>query len=226
MTFLILLEDEPVLREELADFLTSAGHCVTAVATLAGFRKEFRPQFHQVAVIDFGLPDGDGLDLIGELRDDAHPLGIVALTARGSTADKVAGLARGADHYLPKTVDLSELAATIDALARRLGIQRRPRWILQAAPRQLVPPGHPAIPLSGQDYTVLLVLAQGQGGYVTRETIINAFGEDFFHYDQRRLDTQMRRLRRKVEAHCGLNLPVATLRSVGFHFYDPIEIRC
>lgn len=225
MTSLILLEDEPVLSEELADFLTSAGHCVTTVMTLAAFRDEFQPELHQIAVIDLGLPDGDGLDLIGELRDAGYPIGIVALTARGSIVDKVAGLARGADHYLFKTVDLSELAATIDALARRIVIQQRPRWILQTAPRQLLPPGYPAIPLSGQDYTVLLALAEGKGGYVTREVIVRALGEDFFHYDQRRLDTQMRRLRRKIEEHCGLKLPVTTLRSVGFHFYDQIEIQ-
>jgi hypothetical protein len=97
------------------------------------------------------------------------------------------------------------------------------KWRLSAAPPRLIPPGFAPIPLSSQDYTVLLALVSGNGP-VTRKAIVHALGEDFLHYDQRRLDTQMRRLRRKVEAACGLTLPVRTLRSVGYHFYDEIEL--
>lgn len=97
------------------------------------------------------------------------------------------------------------------------------KWRLSAAPPRLIPPGFAPIPLSSQDYTVLLALVSGNGP-VTRKAIVDALGEDFLHYDQRRLDTQMRRLRRKVEAACGLTLPVRTLRSVGYHFYDEIEL--
>ncbi len=98
-----------------------------------------------------------------------------------------------------------------------------PCWHLSVSPPRLIPPGFAPIPLSAQDYTVLLALATG-GMCVTRETIVLALGGDLFDYDQRRLDTQMRRLRRKVEQACGLQLPVTTLRGVGFHFYDDIEV--
>lgn len=98
-----------------------------------------------------------------------------------------------------------------------------PRWRLSGSPPSLVPPGFPPIPLSAQDYTVLLALATG-GECVTRQAIVSALGKSFVDYDQRRLDTQMRRLRRKVEEACGLPLPVATLRSVGYRFYDSIEV--
>ena len=97
------------------------------------------------------------------------------------------------------------------------------RWRLSGSPPCLIPPGFPPIPLSAQDYTVLLALATG-GKCVTRQTIVCALGKSFIDYDQRRLDTQMRRLRRKVEAACGLQLPVTTLRSVGYQFYDEIEV--
>jgi DNA-binding response OmpR family regulator len=59
---------------------------------------------------------------------------------------------------------------------------------------------------------------------VTRREIIQALGHDFLDYDQRRLDSQMRRLRRKVEQECGLELPVSTLRSVGYRFYEDIRV--
>ncbi len=99
-----------------------------------------------------------------------------------------------------------------------------PRWRLSASPPRLIPPGFAPISLSAQDYTVLLALATG-GEIVSRETIVRALGESFWNYDQRRLDTQMRRLRRKVEQACGLRLPVTTLRGVGYRFYDEFEIQ-
>lgn len=224
MAQVILLEDEPVLREELAEFLVSQGHPVTVASSVAEFMRVLEPSRHRVAVLDRGLPDGDGLDLILRMRRNGMRLGIIVLTARGGTQDKVEGLVSGADHYLPKTANLSELAATISALERRLEVQERPRWLLQASPRQLTPPGQVPIPLSAQDYLVLRTLALGSES-VTREAIVHALGADYFDYDQRRLDTQMRRLRRKVEEACGLELPVSTLRAVGYSFHAPIEVR-
>lgn len=223
MACLILLEDEPVLCEEIAEFLTEAGHEVVSARTVADFRRLFVPGLHAIAVVDLGLPDGDGFDLITELRAAGHRLGIIVLTARHAMPDKIAGLTGGADHYLPKTVALDEIGATVGALARRLDLQAQPRWLLQGSPRQLVPPGQPPISLSGQDYTVLRVLATG-GDCVTREAIVKELGEDWLSYDQRRLDTQMRRLRRKVEEACGVNLPIMTLRTVGYRFYAPIDV--
>lgn len=97
-------------------------------------------------------------------------------------------------------------------------------WRLSNSPPRLIPPALPPILLSAQDHAVLLALASG-GEAVSRETIVRALGGDFRYYDQRRLDTQMRRLRRKVEAACpGLQLPVATLRGLGFRFYEEIEV--
>lgn len=97
------------------------------------------------------------------------------------------------------------------------------RWKLCASPPRLIPPGLTAIPLSAQDYTVLLALARDVP-CVSRRDIVEALGEDYLQYDQRRLDTQMRRLRRKVEEASGLKLPVATLRGQGFRFYQAIEV--
>ncbi|HEY9280611.1 MAG TPA: PAS domain S-box protein [Eoetvoesiella sp.] len=100
-----------------------------------------------------------------------------------------------------------------------------PSWQLCSSPPCLVPPGAASIPLSHQDYIVLATLAANGKGVVSRKEIVQALGKDYLDYDQRRLDTQMRRLRRKVEQACALRLPVATMRGVGYRFYDPIEIR-
>jgi PAS domain S-box-containing protein len=101
--------------------------------------------------------------------------------------------------------------------------QAVPCWRLSASPPRLTPPGFGPIPLSPQDYLVLLALATDGNG-VSRDAIVVAMGGDCLDYDRRRLDTQMRRLRRKVEQACGLSLPVTTLRGVGYRFYDDIEV--
>ncbi|KRC73082.1 putative diguanylate cyclase [compost metagenome] len=97
-------------------------------------------------------------------------------------------------------------------------------WQLCSSPPSLVPPGEPPIPLSHQDYTVLATLATRDKG-ASRKEIVEALGKDYWTYDRRSLDTQMRRLRRKVEQACDRQLPVATLRGMGYRFYDPIELR-
>lgn len=103
-------------------------------------------------------------------------------------------------------------------------VDAAPRWKLCGSPPRLIPPGLSALPLSAQDHVVLLALGKGGGAVVSRRTIVEALGEDYLQYDQRRLDTQMRRLRRKVEQACGLKLPVTTVRSVGYRFFQAIEI--
>lgn len=226
MQNLILLEDETILREELAEFLADIGHRVDAVASLAEFERVHDPVRHRIAIIDLGLPDGDGMDLIRTLRRQGQRVGIIVLTARGAVRDKVAGLEDGADHYLSKTADLDELAATVSALSRRLdNAEPDECWVLEPGPRRLLPPGFEAIPLSQQDLTVLQALMIHPGTIVSRQEIVTALGENFLDYDQRRLDTQMRRLRRKVEDATGLVLPVNTARNAGYLFYAEADIR-
>jgi PAS domain S-box-containing protein len=102
--------------------------------------------------------------------------------------------------------------------------QAAPRWKLCGSPRRLIPPGLSAIPLSAQDHAVLLALGKEAQRVVRRQAIVEALGEDYLQYDQRRLDTQMRRLRRRVEQACGLQLPVATVRGVGYRFFQALEV--
>jgi DNA-binding response OmpR family regulator len=233
MSHLILLEDESVLRDELSEFLAGCGYWVQAEASVAGFRRSYDPSRHALAVIDLGLPDGDGLALIQELRSRGDSLGIVVLTASDSARARVAGLGVGCDYYLAKTADLEELAATLAALSRRLrsagphtaGAPDELTWVLELRPRRLVPPGCGAIALSEQDLVVLHTLMRDAGAIASRQQIVEALGDDFLSYDQRRLDTQMRRLRRKVDEACGLTLPINTARNAGYRFHAPVLIR-
>lgn len=225
MIDVILLEDEPVLRGELGEFLEYIGYAPVCVSSLAEFDLHFDARRHRLAIIDIGLPDGSGLELIQRLRQGGQHLGIIVFSARNTSADRIDGLETGADHYLGKGCDLHELEATLAALVRRLGLQRREaRWLLMVGPSCLQPPVAPSVQLSYQDLQVLHCLMRAAGESVSRRHIVQALGADYLDYDQRRLDTQMLRLRRRVLEASGQPLPVKTLRSLGYCFYAPATI--
>lgn len=225
LTDIILLEDEPVLRQELGDFLTDLGYRPQCTASLEEFQRDFDPNRHSLAIIDIGLPDGNGLHLIQRLRQNGQQLGIIVFSARSTSADKISGLELGADHYMAKGCDLDELAATLAALARRLELRRlQACWLLEVGPRLLKIPAAPPVPLSHQDLLVLRCLMDRAGENVSRNHIIQALGSDQLSYDQRRLDTQMRRLRRRVEEISGQELPVKTLRNSGYCFHAKARV--
>ncbi len=130
------------------------------------------------------------------------------------------------DHQLRIGVarDITELKSDDGAVLARERLPEGPSyWQLTASPRRLIAPDGAIIALSHQDHIVLLTLMTG-GESVTRRAIVEALGEDFLEYDQRRLDTQMRRLRNKVKEVCNIPLPVSTLRSIGFRFYEATKI--
>lgn len=227
MTQLILLEDEPTLRQELQEFLSSQGYALTCAATLQEFEQCFDPQLHRIAIIDLGLPDGNGLQLIQRLREHGQQIGIIIFSARGSSSDKIHGLEAGADHYLGKECDLDELAATLSALSRRLEQHYgQTNWLLERQARLLSPPdcARP-IPLTEQETLLLLCLMQQNGTHVSRRQLVEALGMDYLNYDPQRLDTQMSRLRRKVQADSGQALPVKTARNQGYCFFRPALVR-
>lgn len=225
MPEVILLEGEPALRAELGAFLHGLGYLATCVGSIAAFRQAFDPVRHALAVIDVSLPDGNGLALIRDLRDAGHRLGIVVLSAYNTGSDRIAGLDVGADHSLGKGTDLDELAATLAALGRRLALPPpATQWVLEMAAARLQVPGAPPVPLSRHDLLVLACLMRHAGESVGHREIVEALGMNFLDYDRRRLDTQIYRLRRRVEEISGRPLPVKTLRNSGYRFHAPAAL--
>ncbi|RJG05998.1 DNA-binding response regulator [Noviherbaspirillum cavernae] len=219
MAKVLLLEDEVALREEVADFLRSEGHQVQEAGSVA----EFTPLIDhaEIAIIDVGLPDGDGF-AVAESLSKTHPhIGAIMLTARGSINDKINGLRKGADHYLIKPIRLNELSAYVSAIARRIVSDT---WRLNMLERSLCAPGGHEETMSALEMTLLELLARNAGKVVSRPDIARAFGTDWLDYDDRHLDQLVSRLRRRWQNRTGEKLPLRTEHGQGYSFCVDIEV--
>lgn len=117
---LLIVEDNDDLRDSLADALGTRGHHVVAVDCAEAVPEQAELTRLDLAIVDLNLPGEDGLALAQRLREAQPGLGIIMLTARAQSSDKVAGYEHGADIYLTKPVSLQELAGAVQALGRRL----------------------------------------------------------------------------------------------------------
>ncbi|QHD48588.1 response regulator transcription factor [Vreelandella aquamarina] len=116
---LLLLEDDDLLAESLAESLKDNGYLVDLAASLKAAKSLMATEHYELAILDIGLPDGSGLDLLAQWRKQKRDTPILILTARDTWEDKVIGLETGADDYLTKPFHEAELMARLKALLRR-----------------------------------------------------------------------------------------------------------
>jgi DNA-binding response OmpR family regulator len=116
---ILLIEDEPNLAASISGYLSTDGHLVESVGTLEAALDKSGVYEYDCILVDIGLPDGSGLDIIRQLKADHQRAGIIIVSARDSIDDRITGLDLGADDYLPKPFHLAELNARIRALHRR-----------------------------------------------------------------------------------------------------------
>ena len=224
MARLILLERDTVLRDELAEFLAAHGHLVTVALGLDSFRLQWLASAFHLAIVDLGLPEGHGLNLIRELRCGSSVGGIIVYTANDQ--HRMACLDSGADHYLLKPMQFNELLSYVNSLSRRLGCDvKSETWVLDNGRRELASPDGEVVSLSARDHSVMLALFKGQGRLVSRRQVVTALGEDYLDFDQRRLDTQIRRLRVRSEKQFSRKLPINTVHGLGFVFAAPTSTK-
>ena len=121
---LLLLEDDDLLAESLAESLKDNGYLVDVAPTVKAATSFMATEEYALAILDIGLPDGSGLELLAHWRKQKRATPILILTARDTWEDKVVGLETGADDYLTKPYDLRELALRCEALSRRPELHR------------------------------------------------------------------------------------------------------
>ena len=219
----LVVEDHDVLREVTVDFLVAQGYDATGVHDGIAMDALLRERLPSILVLDLNLPGEDGLSICRRLRA-AHPhLGVIMLTARNGLQDRIAGHDSGADHYLCKPVDSEELLAVMRSLERRLGETLADDWVLHYSALTITPPGGEPLALTGAEAHVLRSLARGPGRQATRREIVEGLGENWYAYDERRLEAIVSRLRRKLSDATGKDAPLRALRGMGYGFLEGLR---
>ncbi len=218
---ILIVEDEPQLRQGLATSLRGEGFAVDLAANgqdglFAGTEYPI-----DLAVVDLGLPDLSGTELIGRWRATGRTFPILILTARGSWEDKVAGLELGADDYLVKPFHTPELIARIRALLRRSAGWAESKlrcgpYVLDTAAKTLANDGQ-AIEITAFEYKVLEYLMMHAGRVVSKTELSEHLYEDDGDRDSNVLEVIIGRLRRKLDPDRVMN-PVETARGHGYRF--------
>ncbi|UAB78922.1 response regulator transcription factor [Erythrobacter sp. SCSIO 43205] len=214
---LLLVEDDPELGRRLSDRLRGTDFAVE----LATSRSEAEdwPDVEKMAaiILDLGLPDGDGLDLLRHWRNARVDTPILILTARGSWQDKVEGLNAGADDFVVKPVRFEELQARLNALFRRQQGSRS--TLLEAGDLALDPlartVAHDGVPLSvsKQEFRLLHLFMRRAGQVMSQGDILDDLYELDAERERNTVEVLVGRLRRKIGRE-----RIVTLRGMGYRF--------
>lgn len=223
----LLVEDDQALRESTAEYLSKIGYVVTAVGDGLHFFQALAAQGYDVAIVDLGLPDMDGMQLLEYMRANTS-MPCVILTARDGLEDRVLAYDFGADLYLIKPVDLREVASALGQLMRRVGRNTAQdiassHWRLNLHNSNLLTPSSITIALSFKELVYLNCLTANPQQPVHRATILAAldYADDFCAH--RALESLVRRLRRKIEQVAG-TAPIKTCHGVGYSFAAPVIV--
>jgi DNA-binding response OmpR family regulator len=223
---IILIEDDPALRNSVADYLTRIGYDVTSVESGLRFYHAMAEQTFAAAIIDLGLPDIDGLQLVEYVRKNTT-MHCIILTARGSVDARIAGYDSRAELYLVKPVDCRELAAALASMLQRKiegGFASDEQcWRLNRQSAALVTPAAALVSLTSRELDFLICLAESQEEAVPRSTILDTLGYRDDDFSNRALESLIRRLRRKIEAIVGSS-PILTRHGVGYSFSAPLAL--
>lgn len=185
-----------------------------------------------VVVLESALPGEDGLSVASYLREISR-IAIVMLSRNGSLEHRLACLTSGADALLPKPVDFRELIATLTSVKRRIRDQQPAApattapatdWTLLSNSWLLISPAGASIGLTASEHSLLSLLMRKNGAAVSRQEIVAELGYDFRHYDERRLEAIVSRLRRKLEPHESGAKPLKTAHGFGYAFAAPASV--
>jgi len=217
----LVIEDEQILREQLAASLTAAGYVIDSAADGdEGFYqgKEY-PQ--DLAVVDLGLPGMSGIDVIKGWRQAGLDFPVLILTARGRWQEKVEGLEAGADDYMVKPFSMEELQARVRALLRRSSgwsqSQLRCDPVQMDLNTQKVTVAEKEIDLTAYEYKVLEFLMLHAGEVISKNDLTEHIYHQDFDRDSNTIEVFVRRLRKKLDPDNSLE-PIETLRGRGYRF--------
>jgi len=218
---LLVVEDDLAIQEFLTRALTEAGYRVDGASNAKKALELANEEVYDGFIIDLGLPDMDGLDLIGRCRAQGHAAPVLILSARRSVDERVRGLERGGDDYLTKPFALAELLARLRNLLRRSVPPQSEAVRLRVADLELdlvrreARRGTELLQLTTQEFALLEYLVQNVGRVVTRTMILDRVWRMRIDPATNVVDVQIYRLRNKVDADARHPL-IHTIRGVGY----------
>lgn len=212
---LLLLEDDLQLGKALQTALMQSEFQSIWVRRVTDAKSVLETERFAVALLDIGLPDGSGLEVLSWLRKGGNSLPVIMLTARDAVDDRIRGLDAGADDYLPKPFAIPELISRIRALSRRsVGfaeqVWRIGKLSIEPA-RQRVTYDKTELDLSLREYSLLLELARNAGRFVTRSQLENVVCNSESVILSNALEVHIHNLRKKIGTDC-----IRTIRGVGY----------
>jgi DNA-binding response OmpR family regulator len=216
---LLVVEDNEQLAELLTQGLGTAGYETDVLSSLEEASSVLRTNFYAAMILDLGLPDGDGLALLREIRHRNNPIPVLVLTARGGLHDRVQGLRSGADDYLVKPFALEELVARLEAQLRRPGHMlgsslRIANLEFDTRNRQASIDDQPQM-LSARETAVLELLMRGKGRVVTKKQVEDHIFGLSGEVASNAIEVYVHRLRKQLSER-GARVQVHTIRGVGY----------
>jgi len=221
---ILVVEDQPATSDLIREVLKDEGCEVQVVENLGQARKSLERALPDLVILDRSLPDGEGLDLLKELRSGPRSakLPVLILTAQNTVDDKVAGLRQGADDYITKPFNTEELVARVEALLRRVGTLEEPA-VQQAGELKLDRSSRKAfvknkeVPLSAKEFDLLWFLMHRRNRVLTRDFLLqHVWGyEQGLDLSTKVIDVTLSHLRDKLgpPAH-----KIAAVRGFGYRF--------
>lgn len=223
---LLLVEDDELIRAAVAGGLRLDGHLVREAVTLSEARACCADREPQLVLLDVALPDGNGLDLLAELRSRGSRIPVLVLTARGTEEDRVIGFEHGCDDYVVKPFSLREVRLRIAALLRRAGAEHAPARVrigaaeVDVAGFRLRRDDGDEHPLSPKELEMLRLFLAHPGRVIARDEFLR----EVWGYDRapltRTVDMHVRKLREKIETDAAQPRHLITVHGAGYR-YDP-----
>jgi two-component system, OmpR family, response regulator len=230
ITRCLVVDDDPELLQSVCDYLRRFGFEAVGAGSAAQMRTCLAQRGFDVAILDVMLPDGDGLAICSQLRQQAATadLPVIMLTAQGDPHSRVLGLELGADDYVSKPFEPRELVARIKAVVRRrsgpragggdAGMAEFAGWRFDRLKRQLVSPQQVVVPLSSAEYRLLSAFVERPRRVLTRDQLLDATRGQGVVVADRAIDLAVSRLRQKLStAPDGAQL-ICTIRGEGYIF--------
>jgi DNA-binding response OmpR family regulator len=215
---LLLVEDEPKMARMLQRGLSEEGHEVDVCERGEDAKAQAQSVTYDVILLDWALPDVDGLTVLRSWRSTGLTTPVLMLTARGSTGEKVTGLRSGADDYLVKPFDFEELLARIEALVRRGGSMSSPACgsVSIDPRRRTFKRGDQEVDLTAREFSLALELFSHPGEVLTRARLLSAVWGTSFDGAPNVVDVYVGYLRVKLGQLAATDVEIATVRGVGY----------